>query len=137
MGGFVYAIFGSCKDVNIGPTSIMALMLQEHVSKLGPDMAVTISFLAGIIIFILGLLNLGFVVEFFFLPHHRRLHVRCFPADSVVPSEGFVRASGESQRFLGSLGSSIRQHRSDSPVGQRSRHPFHFVLGRFEGTHLG
>jgi sodium-independent sulfate anion transporter 11 len=59
MGGFVYAIFGSCKDVNIGPTSIMALMLQEHVSKLGPDMAVTISFLAGIIIFILGLLNLG------------------------------------------------------------------------------
>jgi sodium-independent sulfate anion transporter 11 len=68
MGGFVYAIFGSCKDVNIGPTSIMALMLQEHVSKLGPDMAVTISFLAGIIIFILGLLNLGFVVEFFSYP---------------------------------------------------------------------
>ncbi|KAJ3644902.1 hypothetical protein Zmor_022601 [Zophobas morio] len=68
MGGFVYAIFGSCKDVNIGPTSIMALMLQEHVSKMGPDMAVIITFLAGIIIFVLGSLNLGFVVEFFSYP---------------------------------------------------------------------
>lgn len=59
MGGFIYAIFGSCKDVNIGPTSIMALMLQDHVSRMGPDMAIIITFLAGIIIFILALLNLG------------------------------------------------------------------------------
>ncbi|XP_015838375.2 sodium-independent sulfate anion transporter isoform X2 [Tribolium castaneum] len=68
MGGFIYALFGSCKDVNIGPTSIMALMLQDHISALGPDMAITITFLAGIIIFILGLLNLGFVIEFFSYP---------------------------------------------------------------------
>ena len=67
MGGFVYAIFGSCKDVNIGPTSIMALMLQEHVSKMGPDMAVIITFLAGIIIFVLGSLNLGKYL-FIFIP---------------------------------------------------------------------
>lgn len=55
----MYAIFGSCKDVNIGPTAIMALMTQPHVEKLGPDMAVLLSFLAGCIIFLLGLLHLG------------------------------------------------------------------------------
>lgn len=59
MGCFVYAIFGSCKDVNIGPTAIMALMTQPHVEKLGPDMAVLLSFLSGCAIFVLGLLHLG------------------------------------------------------------------------------
>lgn len=59
MGCFVYAIFGSCKDVNIGPTAIMSLMTQPHVEKLGADMAVLLSFLSGCIIFLLGLLHLG------------------------------------------------------------------------------
>ncbi|KAK5640780.1 hypothetical protein RI129_009327 [Pyrocoelia pectoralis] len=65
---FVYFIFGTCKDINIGPTAIMALMIQPHVEKLGPDMAVLITFLSGIIIFILGLLHLGCLVEFFSYP---------------------------------------------------------------------
>ncbi|KAB0793487.1 hypothetical protein PPYR_13107 [Photinus pyralis] len=64
----VYFIFGTCKDVNIGPTAIMALMVQPHVEKLGPDMAVLITFLSGAIIFVLGLLHLGFLVEFFSYP---------------------------------------------------------------------
>lgn len=59
MGPFMYAIFGSCKDVNIGPTAILALMIQSSVENMGPDMAVLITFLAGCIIFILGLLHLG------------------------------------------------------------------------------
>lgn len=64
----VYFVFGTCKDVNIGPTAIMALMVQPHVEKLGPDMAVLITFLSGAIIFVLGLLHLGFLVEFFSYP---------------------------------------------------------------------
>lgn len=59
MGCFVYAIFGSCKDVNIGPTAIMALMTQPYVEKLGADMAVLLAFLSGCIIFVLGILHLG------------------------------------------------------------------------------
>lgn len=59
MGCFIYAFFGSCKDVNIGPTAIMALMTQPHVEKLGADMAVLLSFLSGLAIFILGFLQLG------------------------------------------------------------------------------
>lgn len=57
--GVIYSIFGSCKDVNIGPTSILALMIQPHVSKMGPDAAILITFLAGVIIFVSSLLHLG------------------------------------------------------------------------------
>lgn len=64
----VYFIFGTCKDINIGPTAIMSLMVQPHVEKMGPDMAVLITFLSGCIIFIFGLLHLGFLIEFFSYP---------------------------------------------------------------------
>lgn len=59
MGPFVYAFLGSCKDVTIGPTAILALMVQSYVSDYGDDMAVLITFLAGCIVFVLGLLHLG------------------------------------------------------------------------------
>ncbi|KAF5289752.1 hypothetical protein FQA39_LY03669 [Lamprigera yunnana] len=64
----VYFVFGTCKDINIGPTAIMALMIQPHVEKMGPDMAVLITFISGCIIFLFGLLHLGFLVEFFSYP---------------------------------------------------------------------
>ncbi|XP_018332419.1 sodium-independent sulfate anion transporter-like isoform X2 [Agrilus planipennis] len=68
MGVFAYFLFGTGKDLNIGPTSILALMLQPHVEAMGADMAVLMSFLAGIIIFALGLLRLGFILDFFSYP---------------------------------------------------------------------
>jgi sodium-independent sulfate anion transporter 11 len=66
--GFIYAIFGTCKDLNIGPSSLLSLMLQPHVRKLGPDAAVLMTFLSGIIIFTLGVIRLGFVVDFLSYP---------------------------------------------------------------------
>ncbi|XP_065076353.1 sodium-independent sulfate anion transporter-like [Ochlerotatus camptorhynchus] len=68
MGCFVYFIFGSCKDITIGPTAIMSLMVQIHVANLGPAFAVLSAFLAGCIILVLGLLNLGFLVQFISMP---------------------------------------------------------------------
>nr|XP_022916684.1 sodium-independent sulfate anion transporter isoform X2 [Onthophagus taurus] len=68
MGCFVYAILGSCKDVNIGPTAIMAAMIQPHVEILGAPGAILMTFLTGCIVFLLGLLNLGFLVRFFSYP---------------------------------------------------------------------
>lgn len=59
MGPFMYAILGSCKDVNIGPTAILSLMILPNVEALGPDMAVLMTFIAGCIIFLLGILQLG------------------------------------------------------------------------------
>lgn len=41
MGCFVYLIFGSAKDVTVGPTAIMALMVQKYVTGLGDDLVVS------------------------------------------------------------------------------------------------
>ncbi|XP_055632192.1 sodium-independent sulfate anion transporter-like isoform X2 [Toxorhynchites rutilus septentrionalis] len=68
MGCFVYFVFGSCKDVSIGPTAIMSLMVQIHVANLGPAFAILSAFLAGCTILVLGLLNLGFLVQFISMP---------------------------------------------------------------------
>ncbi len=64
MGCFMYAVFGSCKDVTVGPTAIMSLMTAEYASKLGPDFAVLSAFLSGCIIFCMGFFKLGFVIDF-------------------------------------------------------------------------
>uniref|UniRef100_A0A182MJ89 STAS domain-containing protein n=1 Tax=Anopheles culicifacies TaxID=139723 RepID=A0A182MJ89_9DIPT len=68
MGCFVYCVFGSCKDLTIGPTAIMALMVQVYVGSLGADFAILLTFLTGCIILMFGLLNLGFLVQFISMP---------------------------------------------------------------------
>lgn len=50
-----------------GPTAIMALMVQKH-TEYSPDFAILMTFLAGCIILLLGLLNLGFLVQFISAP---------------------------------------------------------------------
>lgn len=64
MGCFIYCIFGSSKDITVGPTAIMALMTAEHVKSKGEgdegaDFAVLLAFLSGCIILIFGILRLG------------------------------------------------------------------------------
>lgn len=68
MGSFVYAFFGSVKEITIAPTAIMALMVQHIVLELGPAGAILSSFLSGCIALLLGLLNFGFVVQFISMP---------------------------------------------------------------------
>lgn len=59
MASFAYAIFGSCKNITIGPTAIMAVMIRPLVLKYGADMAVLICFLKGCFIALLGVFHLG------------------------------------------------------------------------------
>lgn len=68
MGGFVYLFFGSCKDVTVGPTAIMAAMVAKYVSGYSADFAVLAAFLAGLVELMMGVLNLGFLVEFISIP---------------------------------------------------------------------
>ncbi|KAK0169455.1 hypothetical protein PV327_011559, partial [Microctonus hyperodae] len=68
MDCFVYVIFGSCKNITIGPTAIMALMIQPLVINYGPDIAVLICFLKGCIISLLSIFHLGFLLDFISLP---------------------------------------------------------------------
>lgn len=59
MGCFIYFFLGSCQDLNIGATALMALMIQPYVTVLGPAAAVLCTFLSGCIIFLCGILRLG------------------------------------------------------------------------------
>lgn len=67
MSSFVYIVFGSCKDLTIGPTAIMALMINAH-AVISPDFAVLASFLCGCLMSLLGILNLGCLVQFISIP---------------------------------------------------------------------
>ncbi|CAK1582248.1 unnamed protein product [Parnassius mnemosyne] len=68
LGGFVYLFFGSCKNITIGPTAILATMTAKYVADYSPDFAVLAAFLTGIIALAMGILNLGFLVEFISIP---------------------------------------------------------------------
>lgn len=54
-------------DVFTGPTAILALLIQHYVAE-NADFAVFITFVSGLLIFIFGLLNLGFLVQFISTP---------------------------------------------------------------------
>lgn len=68
MGGFVYLFFGGCKDVSVGPTAIMSALVARYISGYSADFAVLAAFLAGITELALGILNLGFLVQFISKP---------------------------------------------------------------------
>jgi solute carrier family 26 (sodium-independent sulfate anion transporter), member 11 len=100
MGCFVYCVFGSCKDITIGPTAIMALMVQSYVQNLGADYAVLATFMAGLAIFASGLLNLGSLVTFISTP----VTIGFTTAAALTIGSGQVKAilglSGKSNGFL-------------------------------------
>lgn len=77
MASFIYIILGSCENITIGPTAIMATMVQPLVAKYGSDIAILIAFLKGCIIALLGIFQLGmfFLYTYFFL---------CFKVKHVI-----------------------------------------------------
>lgn len=67
LGCFVYCVFGGSKDVTLGPTAIMSLMVARYANG-STLLAVAVTLFCGIIQLTLGLLRLGFVVRFISLP---------------------------------------------------------------------
>lgn len=59
MGAMVYIVFGSCKDITIGPTALMALMTHEYVQGRNADFAVLLAFLCGCLQILMAFLRLG------------------------------------------------------------------------------
>ncbi|CAL7935991.1 unnamed protein product [Xylocopa violacea] len=66
MACFVYTILGSCKDVPVGPTAIIAILTRETLQKsdLEPDFAVLLTFISGCVCLLMGILHLGFLLDF-------------------------------------------------------------------------
>ncbi|KAG8306811.1 hypothetical protein J6590_038752 [Homalodisca vitripennis] len=68
MGCLVYMVLGSCKDITIGPTALLALMSYKHVITHGPDFAVLLCFLTGCVQILMGILHLGVLIDFISIP---------------------------------------------------------------------
>ncbi|NXP37416.1 S2611 protein, partial [Leiothrix lutea] len=67
MGCFVYCFLGTAKDVTLGPTAIMSLLVSSYTFH-QPVYAVLLAFLCGCIQLAMGLLHLGFLLDFISCP---------------------------------------------------------------------
>ncbi|XP_003400635.1 sodium-independent sulfate anion transporter-like [Bombus affinis] len=67
VGSFVYIIFGTCREVNIGPTALISLLTYTYARGI-PEYAILLCFLSGSVTIVLGILRLGFLVEFVSIP---------------------------------------------------------------------
>lgn len=76
MACFVYTIFGSCKDPALGPTAIMAIMTRENIHDMGPEFAILLCFITGIVQLIMGFAQLGNFA--FTVKHYISLIIRDF-----------------------------------------------------------
>ncbi|XP_049853757.1 sodium-independent sulfate anion transporter-like [Schistocerca gregaria] len=68
VGCFVYAVFGSVKDITIGPTALMALMTYQQTSDLNVDFAILLCFFTGCVQMLMSLLHLGVLIDFISIP---------------------------------------------------------------------
>ncbi|KAL4074505.1 sulfate transporter family-domain-containing protein [Scleroderma yunnanense] len=73
VGVLIYCFFATSKDVSIGPVAVMSLTVAQIISSVhskhpgewsGPQIATTIAFVCGFIVLGIGLLRLGWIVEF-------------------------------------------------------------------------
>lgn len=70
---YVYAIFGSSRQLAVGPVALVSLLTESNLSsladsetqkKLYAELAVKLAFLCGLIQFLMGLFRFGFIVNF-------------------------------------------------------------------------
>ncbi|CAG9827138.1 unnamed protein product, partial [Diabrotica balteata] len=64
IGCFIYIIFGSCKDVPFGPSALNAILAAQAIKGRGPEHAILLSFMAGLIQIMMGIFGLGFIINF-------------------------------------------------------------------------
>ncbi|KAL1947588.1 hypothetical protein VTO73DRAFT_13312 [Trametes versicolor] len=73
VGVLVYCFFATSKDVSIGPVAVMSLTVAQIIKHVndshpdvwaGPQIATTVAFICGFIVLGIGLLRLGWLVEF-------------------------------------------------------------------------
>ncbi|KAI0781182.1 sulfate permease [Trametes elegans] len=73
VGVLIYCLFATSKDVSIGPVAVMSLTVSRIIANInehhpdvwsGPQIATTVAFICGFIVFGIGILRLGWLVEF-------------------------------------------------------------------------
>ncbi|KAL1413598.1 Sulfate permease 2 [Vanrija albida] len=73
IGVLTYALFATAKDVSIGPVAVMSLetgIIVNHVQQAhpglytAPEIATCLAFICGFIVLAIGLLRIGWIIEF-------------------------------------------------------------------------
>lgn len=59
LGSFVYVLFGTVKEVSIGPTSLMSLLTLRYTYDKPKEFVFILAFLCGIVELLMGVLQLG------------------------------------------------------------------------------
>ncbi|XP_066587709.1 sodium-independent sulfate anion transporter-like [Prorops nasuta] len=112
-GAIVYVVFGSCKDITIGPTALMALMTHEYVQHGSVDFAILLAFLTGCLQLLMGFLHLGVLIDFISVP----VTVGFTSATSVIivvsQLKGLLGLKISSSGFLDTL-TKVFQHVGDT-----------------------
>ena len=67
-GTFMYCLFGTSKDMNVGPTMLAALVTNRYNIFQDPQVASTLAFISGIALLVVGILRAGFIVQFISIP---------------------------------------------------------------------
>ncbi|KAH8925190.1 SulP family sulfate permease [Atractiella rhizophila] len=76
VGVMIYWFFATSKDITIGPVAVMSTLvgniitdtIHKHPDLTGPEIASALAVILGCIVFVLGVLRLGWIVEFIPLP---------------------------------------------------------------------
>ncbi|ALC47952.1 Esp [Drosophila busckii] len=90
LGCFVYIFLGSCKDVSLGPSAIIALLTYQ-VTQGSWQKSVLLCFLCGVVELTMGLLGLGFIIEF----------VSCPVASGFTSAVSLIILTSQIQSVLG------------------------------------
>ncbi|GAB5586175.1 Sulfate permease 2 [Umbelopsis nana] len=72
VGVCIYCIFGTSKDITIGPTAVMSLLIGQTITSVtasspqytGPEIAALLALFGGIVSVFIGLVRLGIIVDF-------------------------------------------------------------------------
>ena len=64
IGPIVYFLLGTSKDITMGPTAVMSLIVAEHIHHGSPEYAVVLSFFTGIVQVLIGVLQMGALVNY-------------------------------------------------------------------------
>ncbi|KAL3274391.1 hypothetical protein HHI36_015786 [Cryptolaemus montrouzieri] len=64
IGSYTYVFFGSIKQVSIGPTSLLSMLSFTYLEGYSVEYVIFLTFLTGCVELTMGILNLGFLVDF-------------------------------------------------------------------------
>lgn len=68
MGSLVYVIFGTVREVSIGPTSLMSIITVSYTYEKPIEYVIIMTFVCGCVEFLMGVFKLGFIVDFISTP---------------------------------------------------------------------